>query len=92
MVLRSPQQNGMVERKNRSIVNVAKSILKTKKMPNEFWAKTVDCAIYLLNRCPTKNLNDMAPQEAWSGRKPNNSHLKVFGSISYVDVNDQGPN
>jgi hypothetical protein len=31
----------------------------------------------------------MAPQEAWSGRKPNNSHLKVFGSISYVDVNDQ---
>jgi hypothetical protein len=89
MVLRSPQQNGMVKRKNKSILNVTKSLLKTKKMPKEFWAETVDCAIYLSNRCPTKNLNDMTPQEAWSGRKPNVYHLKVFGSISYVDVDDQ---
>jgi len=89
MVLRSLQQNGMVKRKNKSILNVTKSLLKTKKMPKEFWAETVDCAIYLSNRCPTKNLNDMTPQEAWSGRKPNVSHLKVFGSISYVDVDDQ---
>jgi hypothetical protein len=79
----------MVKRKNKSILNVTKSLLKTKKMPKEFWAETVDCAIYLSNRCPTKNLNDMTPQEAWSGRKPNVSHLKVFGSISYVDVDDQ---
>jgi len=89
MVLRSLQQNGMVKRKNKSILNVTKSLLKTKKMPKEFWAETVDCAIYLSNRCPTKNLNEMTPQEAWSGRKPNVSHLKVFGSISYVDVDDQ---
>ena len=58
-------------------------------MPKEFWAETVDCTIYFSNRCSTKNLNDMAPQEAWSGRKPNVSHLKVFESISYVEVDDQ---
>ena len=42
---RSPQQNDMVERKNRSFLNMAKSMLKTKKMPKEFWAEAVDCAI-----------------------------------------------
>ena len=61
---RSPQQNDMVERKNRSFLNMAKSMLKTKKMPKEFWVEAVDCAIYLSNRCPTKGLNGMTPQEA----------------------------
>jgi hypothetical protein len=51
------------------------------KMPKHFWVEVIDCAIYLSNRCPTKSLNDMTPQEAWSRRKPNVSHLKVFGSI-----------
>jgi hypothetical protein len=43
----------------------------------------------LSNRCPAKSLNDMTPQEAWSGRKSCVSHLKVFGSIGYVHVDDQ---
>jgi len=51
--------------------------------------EVVDYAIYLLNRCPTKSLNDITPQEAWSRRKPNVSHLKVFWSIGYVHVDDQ---
>jgi len=44
-VPRSPQQNDMVERKNRSILNMVRNMLKTKKMPQEFRAKAVDCAI-----------------------------------------------
>jgi len=68
---------------------MARNMLKTKKMPKEFWAEAVDCAIYLSNRCPTKSLNGMTPQEAWSRRKPSVSHLKVFGSIGYVHVDDQ---
>jgi hypothetical protein len=75
---RSPQQNGMVERKNRSILNMVRSMLKTKKIPKTFWAETVDYAIYLSNRCPTEGLNNMTPQETWSGRKPSVSHMKVF--------------
>jgi hypothetical protein len=54
----------MVERKNRNILNMARSMLKTKKMPKDFWVDAVDYAIYLSNRCPTKSLNDMTPQEA----------------------------
>jgi hypothetical protein len=40
---------------------MARSMLKTKKMPKEFWVETIDCAIYLSNKCPTKSLNDMNP-------------------------------
>ena len=54
---------------------MTRSMLKTKKMPKEFWAKAVDCVIYLSN---TKGLNSITPQEAWNGRKPSVSHLKVF--------------
>jgi transposase InsO family protein len=56
---RSPQQNDVVERKNITILNMARNMLKTKKIPKEFWAKVVDCAIYLSNRCLTKNMNGM---------------------------------
>ena len=63
MMLRSPQQNGVVERKNR-IINMARNILETKKMPKKFWNEAIDCAIYLSNRCHIKSLNDITPQEA----------------------------
>ncbi|KAK2979863.1 hypothetical protein RJ640_002776 [Escallonia rubra] len=85
----SPQQNGVVERKNRSIVNMTRSMLKSKNLPKEFWAEAVDCAVYLSNRSSTRSVWNQTPQEAWSGYKPSVSHLKVFGSIAYVHVPDQ---
>ena len=50
----TPQQNGFVERKNRTIFNMARSMLKSKKIPKEFWAQVVECAIYLSNCSPTR--------------------------------------
>ncbi|KAJ4756551.1 polyprotein [Rhynchospora pubera] len=85
----SPQQNGVAERKNRTILDMVRSMIKTKSMPKEFWAEAVDCAVYLQNRCKTISLENMTPQEAWSGSKPTVAHLKVFGSIAYVHVPDQ---
>ena len=70
---------------------MVKSMLETKKKPTTFQDETIDYTIYLSNRCPTKGLNNMTPQETWSGRKPSVSHMKVFQSIGYVHVNDQGP-
>jgi hypothetical protein len=55
-------------------------------MSKEFWAEAVDCAVYLANQCPTRSVWNKTPQEAWSGRKPNISHLRVFGSIAYAHV------
>ncbi|GJW07799.1 retrovirus-related pol polyprotein from transposon TNT 1-94 [Tanacetum coccineum] len=85
----SPKQNGVVERKNRTILNMVRSILKTKKMPKEFWAEAVNCAVYLLNRCPSKSLDNKTPQEECNGLKPTVSHLQVFGSVAYVHVLSQ---
>ncbi|GKV46724.1 hypothetical protein SLEP1_g53699 [Rubroshorea leprosula] len=84
----SPQQNRVVERKNRTILNMARSMMKTKKMPREFWAEAVECAVYLLNRCTTKAVENKTPIELWSGRKPSVHHLKVFGSIAFAHVHD----
>ncbi|GJV87874.1 retrovirus-related pol polyprotein from transposon TNT 1-94 [Tanacetum coccineum] len=89
MALYSPQQYGVVERKNRTILNMVRSMLKSKKMPKDFWAEAVDCAVYLLNRCPSTSLDNKTPQEAWNGLKPTISHLQVFGSITYVHVSSQ---
>lgn len=86
---RSPQQNGVVEQKNRTILNMARSMLKSKRMPKEFCVEAVACAVYLNNQSPTKKLMQMTPQEAWSGKKPDISHLRVFGSIGYVYVLDE---
>uniref|UniRef100_A0A2N9JBE9 Integrase catalytic domain-containing protein n=1 Tax=Fagus sylvatica TaxID=28930 RepID=A0A2N9JBE9_FAGSY len=88
-VPRSPQQNGVAKRKNRSILNMARSMLKSKKMPKELWAEAVDCAVYLSNRCPTRSVQGKTPQQAWSRKKPTISHLRVFGSIAYVHVPNQ---
>jgi hypothetical protein len=64
---------------------MARTMLKTKKIPNEFWAEVVDCVVYLLNRCPIKELNNMTLQKVWNARKPS----LVFGSITYMHVDDQ---
>ncbi|KAJ7957455.1 Retrovirus-related Pol polyprotein from transposon TNT 1-94 [Quillaja saponaria] len=85
----TPQQNGVAERKNRTILNMARCLLKSKNMPKEFWAEAVSCAVYLSNRCPTKGVENQTHQEAWSGKKPNVSHLRIFGSIAYAHVPDQ---
>ena len=88
-VPRSPQQNGVAERKNRTILEMARSMLKSKRLPKELWAEAVECAVYLSNRSPTRSISGKTPQEAWSGRKPGVSHLRVFGSIAHAHVPDE---
>lgn len=63
----SPQQNGVAERKNRTVLDMVRSMLKSKNMSKEFWAEAVQCAVYVQNRCPHSKLGDITPQEAWSG-------------------------
>jgi hypothetical protein len=63
--------------------NVRKAIL-AQRLELEFWGVAVNTAVYIKNRCPTKFLDFKTPQEAWSGRKPNVSHLKVFGCKAFA--------
>ncbi|KAI5312293.1 hypothetical protein L3X38_041466 [Prunus dulcis] len=83
-VAHSPQQNGVAERKNRTVIEMAKSMLHEKGLPYEFWAEAVNTAIHLLNRCPSKSLKEVTPFEAYTGRKPGIAHLKVFGALCHV--------
>ena len=75
----TPQQNGVAERKNRSLMEMARCMVKSQALPHSFWLEAVMCATYVLNRCPTKALQSITPFEAWHGRKPSISHLRVFG-------------
>jgi transposase InsO family protein len=84
----TPQQNGVAERKNRTVMNLVRSMLSEKKMPKNFWPEAVNWAIYVLNRSPTLTVKDVTPQEAWSGVKPTAEHFRVFGCISYAHIPD----
>jgi hypothetical protein len=80
----NPQQNGIVEGRNGTAVATARSMLKVKGLPGWFWGEAVNAAVYVLNRCPMKSVDDMTPFEAWHGRKPTVHHLRTFGCIVYV--------
>nr|GEU73882.1 cysteine-rich RLK (receptor-like protein kinase) 8 [Tanacetum cinerariifolium] len=66
----TPEQNGVAERKNRTVVEMARSMLKQKGMPDSFWAEGVATVVYILNLSPTKVVWNETPYEAWFGNKP----------------------
>jgi hypothetical protein len=79
----SQQKNGVVERRNQTVVGMARALLKQRGMPAVFWGELVVTPVYILNRSPTKALNGRTPYEAWHGRKPAVSHLRVFGCLAF---------
>ena len=82
----TPQQNGVSERKNQTVMEMAMSMLHDKKLSKVFWAEAVYTAVYLINRCPTKAVWNKTPIEAWNRRKPSVKHLRIFGCICYAQV------
>jgi transposase InsO family protein len=82
----TPQKNGVVERKNQIIMNMARSLLKEKSMSKLFWDEVVECLVYLLNRSSTTSVKMKVPQEAWSGTKINVAHLRIFGCIAFAHI------
>jgi len=67
-------------------MDMARSMLEAKGMPNYFWVEAVTCAVYLINRSLTRSVPNKTPIEAWSEFKPNVQHLKIFGLIPYAHV------
>ncbi|XP_074351811.1 uncharacterized protein LOC141690959 [Apium graveolens] len=82
----TPQQNGEVERRNRTIVAMVRSFLKTIKLPAFLWGEAVRHSIYVLNRLPTRALSEKTPYEVWTGDKPNLAYMKVFGCVSFMKI------
>lgn len=76
----TPQQNGVAERANRTIIEMAKCMLQQSGLPQSLWAEAVNTATFIRNRCPTKCLNDKTPIEAWTNKKPYVGFFRIFGS------------
>lgn len=75
----NPQQNGVAERKNRSLLDTARCLLIQAELPPCFWAEAVNTANHIRNRCPSKSLNGKTPYEEWTGQVPDVSYLREFG-------------
>ena len=92
-VARCPEQNGVAEKINRTLVESARAMIAHAGLPNCFWAEAVATAAYLRNRLPTSTFkNKITPYEKWYETKPNLSHLKVFGCVAYARIPDQERN
>ena len=81
---RTPQQNGVVERKNRTIQEMCRTMLNEHNLPKYFWGHAVDTACHVLNRVYLRPSLNKTPYELWNGRAPNISYFKVFGSKCYI--------
>lgn len=83
----SPQQNGVSERMNRTLMESARSMMAHAGLPPTYWAEAINTAVYIRNHVPTTALkNGKTPYEQWYERKPNVSHFKVFGCLVYSHV------
>ena len=67
-------------------METVRSMLIDAKLPHQFWAEALSTAVYLKNRSSTKAVNGMTPCEAWTRKKPEVAHLRVFGCNAYTHL------
>ena len=82
----TPQQNGVVERKNRSLKEMATCMMGAKTLPPKFLAEAINYETYIKNRVPHKHIYGMTPLESWSGHKPDVTHFRIFGSRAWARI------
>jgi hypothetical protein len=82
----TPQQNGVVERKNKTLLDMARTMLGEFKTPERFWSEVVNTACHAINRLYLHRLLKKTSYELLTGNKPNVSYFRVFGSKCYILV------
>ncbi|GJY86188.1 putative ribonuclease H-like domain-containing protein [Tanacetum coccineum] len=86
---RTPQQNGVAERKNRTLIEAARTMLADSKLPTMFWTEAVSTACYVLNRVSITNPHNKTPYQLLSGKVPQIGHLKPFGcQVTILNTSD----
>ncbi|GKA99841.1 putative ribonuclease H-like domain-containing protein, partial [Tanacetum coccineum] len=95
-VARTPQQNRVAERKNRTLIVAARTMLADSKLPTTFWAEAVNTACYVQNRVLVIKPHNKTPYELFLGRKPALSFMRPFGcpvtTLNTIDHLGSGPN
>ena len=79
----TPEQNGVAERLNRTLITITKALLFDARLPPKFWGEAANTANYLRNRLPI-GPDSMSPHEAFTKERPSVSHLRVFGCLAYA--------
>jgi hypothetical protein len=82
----SPQQNRVVERRNHTVVGMARSMLKGMGVPGRFWGEAVTTAVFVLNRSYTQSVEGKTSFEPWYGRKPDVHFLRIFGCRAHAKI------
>ena len=82
----TPSKKGVVECKNRMVVEMAWTMLIHCNVPCSLWAEAVSTVVHILNRSPTSSLAGITPFEAYFGCKPDVSYFWVFGCDAYVHI------
>jgi len=91
----SPEQNGISERQNRTIVEKIRAMLADASLPSHMWGEMLFTSVYLRNRSPAARLRlrgiQKTPYEVWYGKKPNLSHLRIVGCDAWHHVSKELP-
>lgn len=82
----TPKKNGVVERKNRTIMEATCAMLHGQGLPKFLWGEAANTAVYVQNRRPHQALDFKTPEEVFIGKKPNVSHFRIFGCPVYFHV------
>ncbi|GJQ97904.1 retrovirus-related pol polyprotein from transposon TNT 1-94 [Tanacetum coccineum] len=82
--LHTPQSNGVVERKNRTLLEMSRMMLNEQSLPQTFWCNIVDTSSYILNRILIRSILGKTPYELLRGRKPTLDYFKVFGRKCFI--------
>ncbi|CAB0037528.1 unnamed protein product [Trichogramma brassicae] len=85
----TPEKNGQAERVNRTIVEMARSMMLQAKAPGFLWAEAVNTAAHIVNRLSTRARSNTTPFEAWWGKKPDMSNMRIFGALAYSHIPKQ---
>ena len=81
---KTPQQNGVVERKNRVVQEMARAMIHGKKVAQRFWAEAINTAVHVVNRVYFRHGTKKTPYELWKGKQPNVKYFKNFRSKCYI--------
>jgi hypothetical protein len=82
----NPQQNGVAKRKNKTIMEVVKTMIHDQDIPMCLWAEATMTTIYVKNRLSHSALGFKTPEEMFTGNKPEVSHIKIFGCPVFIHI------
>ncbi|KAH9779743.1 hypothetical protein KPL71_007826 [Citrus sinensis] len=85
-VRHTPQQNGLAERMNRTLMERVRCMLFNSKLSKTLWAEALCTTCYLINRCPSTVIEFKTPYEVWSGKLADYSKLRIFGCTAYAHI------